>query len=89
MKKAMKEMLQEFIERDLTAREMCAILEAIEDVEQDYRVLEIHRKRDDLEMVIRDKRDIHLDTFYLDTLLQSYSLDYTVDDLVDNGGVEL
>ena len=89
MKQAMKEMLQEFIERDFTAREMCAILEAIEDVEQGYRLLKIYRKRDELEMAIRVKGDIHLDTLDLDTLLQSYSLDYSVDDLVDDGGVEL
>ena len=89
MKKAMKEMLQEFIERDFSAYEMKEVLGAIEDVEQGYRLLKIHRKYEFTEMVINDKQDIDHDKSDLGKVLQSYSLDYSVDDLVNNGGVEV
>ena len=89
MKQAMKEMLQEFIERDFSAYEMQQVIGAITDVEQDYKLLAIHRKHGDWQMTINDKHSIYNDTIDLGTLLESYSLDYSVDDLVDDGGVEL
>ena len=89
MKQAMKEMLQEFIERDFTAYEMSVIIGAIVDVEQDYKSLAIHRKRDDLDMVIKDRRDIEFDLKELRDRLDEVGMEYGCGDLVDNGGVEL
>lgn len=89
MKKAMKEMLQEFIERDFTAYEMSIFMDAIVDVEQDFKSLAIHRKRDDLDMVLQDKRDIEYDLKELRDRLDEVGMTYKCMDLVDNGGVEL
>lgn len=89
MKQAMKEMLQEFIERDFTAGEMTTIIGAVHDVEQDYKLLAIYRRRDDVERAIKMKVEIHEDMQYLRDRLDDVSLSYECDDLVDNGGVEL
>ena len=85
----MKEMLQEFIERDFTAYEMSIFMDAIVDVEQDFKSLAIHRKRDDLDMVLQDKRDIEYDLKELRDRLDEVGMTYKCMDLVDNGGVEL
>ena len=61
MKQAMKEMLQKFIERDFTAYEMSMVIGAITEVEQDYKMIAFHRKRDDVEMVLKDKYDLEND----------------------------
>lgn len=89
MKQAMKNLLQEFIERDFPAYEMLTVIGAITDVEQDYKKIVIHRKRDDVEMVLKDKYD--LENHILDLRLQLYELGltYEVKDLVDDGGVEV
>lgn len=89
MKQAMKEMLQEFIERDFTASEMCAILEAIEDVEKDYKMIALYRKHDDVEMVLKYKYELQNDTLDLRDQLDNLGLTYKAKDLVDDGGVEL
>lgn len=89
MKQAMKEMLQEFIERDFTAYEMQIFIGAIVDVEQDFKSLAIHRKRDDLDMVLQDKREIEYDLKELRDRLDEVGMTYKCMDLVDNGGVEL
>ena len=89
MKQAMKEMLQEFIERDFTAYEMSIFIDAIVDVEQDFKSLAIHRKRDDLDMVLQDKREIEYDLKELRDRLDEVGMTYKCMDLVDNGGVEL
>ena len=89
MKKAMKEMLQEFIERDFTAYEMHIFIGTIVDLEQDFKSLAIHRKRDDLDMVLQDKRMIEYDLKELRDRLDEVGMTYNCMDLVDNGGVEL
>lgn len=85
----MKEMLQEFIERDFTAYEMSIFIDAIVDVEQDFKSLAIHRKRDDLDMVLQDKREIEYDLKELRDRLDEVGMTYKCMDLVDDGGVEL
>lgn len=89
MKQAMKEMLQEFIERDFTAYEMQQVIGAITDVEQDYKMIALHRKRDDLDMVLKDKREIEYDLKELRDRLDEVGMTYNCMDLVDDGGVEL
>ena len=89
MKQAMKEMLQEFIERDFSAYEMQMVIGAITDVEQDYKMIAYHRKRDDVEMVLRDKYDLQNDMDDLREQLDELGLTYDVKDLVDDGGVEV
>ena len=89
MKQAMKEMLQEFIERDFSAYEMQMVIGAITDVEQDYKMIAYHRKRDDVEMVLRDKYDLQNDMDDLRDQLDNLGLTYDVKDLVDDGGVEV
>lgn len=89
MKQAMKEMLQEFIERDFSAYEMSMVIDAITEVEQDYKTIVIHRKRDDVEMVLRDKIELQNDMHDLRDQLDELGLTYEVKDLVDDGGVEV
>lgn len=89
MKQAMKEMLQEFIERDFSAYEMSMVIGAITDVEQDYKMIAFHRKRDDVEMVLRDKYELQNDMDDLREQLDNLGLTYDVKDLVDDGGVEV
>ena len=89
MKQAMKEMLQEFIERDFSAYEMQMVIGAITEVEQDYKMIAVHRKRDDLEMVLKDKYELQNDMLDLRDQLDNLGLTYEVKDLVDDGGVEV
>ena len=89
MKQAMKEMLQEFIERDFTAYEMLTVIGAITEVEQDYKMIALHRKRDELEMVLKDKYDLENDILDLRLQLYELGLTYDVKDLVEDGGVEV
>ena len=89
MKQAMKEMLQEFIERDFSAYEMQMVIGAITDVEQDYKMIAFHRKRDELEMVLENKYDLQNDIRDLRDELDNLGLTYDVKDLVDDGGVEV
>ena len=89
MKQAMKEMLQEFIERDFTAYEIEIVISAISVVVQDYKMIAVHRKRDDLEMVLKDKYDLENDIRDLREELDNLGLTYDVKDLVDDGGVEV
>ena len=89
MKQAMKEMLQEFIERDFTAYEMQMVIGAITDVEQDYKMIAFHRKHDDVEMVLENKYDLQNDIRDLRDQLDELGLTYDVKDLVDDGGVEV
>lgn len=89
MKQAMKEMLQEFIERDFSAYEMQMVIGAITEVEQDYKMIAVHRKRDDLEMVVRDKHELENDILDLRDQLEELGLTYDVKDLVEDGGVEV
>lgn len=89
MKQAMKEMLQEFIERDFSAYEMSMVIGAITDVEQDYKMIAHHRKRDDVEMVLKDKQELENDIRDLRDQLDELGLTYDVKDLVDDRGVEV
>lgn len=89
MKQAMKEMLQEFIERDFSAYEMSMVIDAITEVEQDYKMIAVHRKRDELEMVLKDKCDLEDDILDLRLQLYELGLTYDVKDLVDDRGVEV
>ena len=89
MKQAMKEMLQEFIERDFSAYEMSMVIGAITEVEQDYKMIAVHRKRDELEMVLKDKYELQNDMHDLRDQLDDLGLTYDVIDLVDDGGVEV
>ena len=89
MKQAMKDLLQEFIERDFSAYEMQMVIGAITDVEQDYKMIAFHRKRDELEMVLKDKIDLKNDIIDLRLRLCELGLTYAVKDLVDDGGVEV
>lgn len=89
MKQAMKEMLQEFIERDFPAYEMLMVIGAITEVEQDYKMIAYHRKCDDVEMVLKDKYDLQNDILDLRLQLYELGLTYDVKDLVDDGGVEV
>ena len=89
MKQAMKDLLQEFIERDFSAYEMQMVIGAITDVEQDYKMIAVHRKRDELEMVLENKYDLQHDMDDLREQLDNLGLTYDVKDLVDDGGVEL
>ena len=89
MKQAMKEMLQEFIERDFSAYEMQMVIGAITDVEQDYKIIASYRKRDDVEMVVHYKYELQMDMFDLREQLDNLGLTYDVKDLVDDGGVEV
>ena len=89
MKQAMKEMLQEFIERDFTANEMEIVISAIAVVVQDYKMIAVHRKRDELEMVLKDKYELQNDMDDLREELDNLGLTYDVKDLVDDGGVEV
>lgn len=89
MKQAMKEMLQEFIERDFSAYEMQMVIGAITEVEQDYKMIAVHRKRDELEMVLKDKQELENDILDLRDQLDELGLTYDVKDLVDDGGVEV
>ena len=89
MKQAMKEMLQEFIERDFSAYEMSMVIGAITDVEQDYKMIAFHRKHDDVERVLKDKYELQYDMHDLRDQLDNLGLTYKAEDLVDDGGVEL
>ena len=89
MKQAMKEMLQEFIERDFSAYEMSMVIDAITEVEQDYKMIAVHRKRDDVEMVLKDKYELQNDIRDLREELDNLGLTYDVKDLVDDRGVEV
>lgn len=89
MKQAMKEMLQEFIERDFSAYEMQMVIGAITEVEQDYKMIAVHRKRDELEMVLKDKYELKNDILDLRDQLDELGLTYDVKDLVEDGGVEV
>ena len=89
MKQAMKEMLQEFIERDFSAYEMQMVIGAITDVEQDYKIIASYRKRDDVEMVVHYKYELQMDMFDLRDQLDNLGLTYKAEDLVDDGGVEV
>lgn len=89
MKQAMKEMLQEFIERDFSAYEMSMVIGAITDVEQDYKMIAFHRKHDDVEMVLRNKYDLQNDMDDLREQLDNLGMTYKAEDLVDDGGVEV
>lgn len=89
MKQAMKEMLQEFIERDFSAYEMSMVIDAITEVEQDYKMIAFHRKRDDVEMVLRDKYELQNDMDDLREQLDNLGLTYETKELVDDGGVEV
>ena len=89
MKQAMKDLLQEFIERDFSAYEMQMVIGAITDVEQDYKMIAFHRKRDELEIVLKDKIDLKNDIIDLKLQLCELGLTYGVKDLVDDGGVEV
>lgn len=89
MKQAMKEMLQEFIERDFSAYEMQMVIGAITDVEQDYKMIAFHRKHDDVEMVLQIKYDLQNDMDDLREQLDNLGLTYKAEDLVDDGGVEV
>lgn len=85
----MKEMLQKFIERDFSAYEMNEIIDAITNVEEGYKLIRLHRNRGDYDMVMYDKRDLRIDLKELRSKLESYGLTYSIEELVDNGGVEL
>lgn len=89
MKQAMKEMLQELIERDFSAYEMEIVISAIAVVVQDYKMIAFHRKRDDVEMVLKYKYDLQNDIRDLRLQLDELGLTYDVKDLVDDGGVEV
>ena len=89
MKQAMKDLLQEFIERDFSAYEMQMVIGAITDVEQDYKMIAFHRKHDDVEMVLENKYDLQNDIRDLRDQLDELGLTYDVKDLVDDGGVEV
>lgn len=89
MKQAMKEMLQEFIERDFSAYEMQMVIGFITEVEQDYKTIALYRKRDELEMVMKYKDELELDMLDLRDQLDNLGLTYDVKDLVDDGGVEV
>ena len=89
MKQAMKEMLQEFIERDFSAYEMSMVIGAITDVEQDYKMIAFHRKHDDVEMVLQNKYDLQHDMDDLREQLDNLGMTYEAEDLVDDGGVEV
>lgn len=89
MKQAMKEMLQEFIERDFSAYEMSMVIDFITEVEQDYKIIASYRKRDDVEMVLHYKYELQMDIFDLRDQLDNLGLTYDVKDLVDDGGVEV
>ena len=89
MKQAMKDLLQELIERDFTANEMQMVIGAIAVVVQDYKMISVHRKRDDLEMVLKYKYDLQNDIRDLREELDNLGLTYDVKDLVDDGGVEV
>lgn len=89
MKQAMKEMLQEFIERDFTAYEMSMVIGAITDVEQDYKMIALYRKHDNVEMVLKYKYELRNDMLDLRDQLDNLGLTYKAKDLVDDGGVEL
>ena len=89
MKQAMKDLLQEFIERDFSAYEMQMVIGPITDVEQDYKMIAFHRKRDELEMVLKDKQELEYDILDLREQLDELGLTYDVKDLVDDGGVEV
>lgn len=89
MKQAMKDLLQEFIERDFSAYEMSMVIGAITDVEQDYKMIAFHRKHDDVERVLKDKYELQYDMRDLREELDNLGLTYDVKDLVDDGGVEV
>lgn len=89
MKQAMKDLLQEFIERDFSAYEMQMVIGAITDVEQDYKIIAFHRKHDDVEMVLKDKYELQNDMLDLRDQLDNLGLTYDVKDLVDDRGVEV
>lgn len=85
----MKEMLQELIERDFTAYKMQKVIDAIANVEMSYKLIRLHRNRGDLDMIQYDKRDLRIDMEDLRKKLETYSLKYSIEDLIDDGGVEL
>lgn len=89
MKQAMKNLLQEFIERDFSAYEMEMVIGAITDVEQDYKIIAAYRKRDDVEMVLHYKYELQTDIFDLRDQLDNLGLTYKAEDLVDDRGVEV
>lgn len=89
MKQAMKELLQEFIERDFSAYEMEMVISAITDVEQDYKIIAAYRKRGDVEMVLHYKYELQMDMYELRDQLDNLGLTYKAEDLVDDGGVEV
>lgn len=89
MKQAMKEMLQEFIERDFLAYEMEIVISAISVVVQDYKMIAFYRKHDDVEMVLKYKNELQNDIRDLREELDNLGLTYDVKELVDDGGVEV
>lgn len=89
MKQAMKEMLQQFIERDFSAYEMNEIIDAITNVEEGYKLIRLYRNRRDFNMEMYAKRDLRIDLKELRSQLENYGLTYSIEDLVDDGGVEV
>lgn len=82
MKKELKRLLQEFIERDFEVREMMNVLEEIEDVQLENKMINIYIKRDDPVMVAHHMRELAVATKEAREVMASYGMDYDFNELV-------
>lgn len=82
MKPYLVKMLKEFIERDFSLGEMLEVIESLHDIEEDRRIRDIYRRREMWDDVVRLSDYEDSDRMYAFNILQKYSLDYEIDELL-------
>lgn len=82
MKIDLQRMLNEFIERDFSLGEMLEVIESLHDIEEDRRIRDIYRRREMWDDVVRLSDDEDSDRMCAFNILNNYSLDYEIDELI-------
>lgn len=80
----MKELLNEFAERETCTKIMLQVLETIDDIEMDLRVIRIYRKREEFSYVLAHKKELKQDFIELQKVLKAFALDYEAKELLDS-----
>ena len=83
MKYELQLLLNEFIERDFTIYEMHKVLDALLDLHEEMRLRELHRKRQDYDMIIKDNREIEIVKKEAQDILDGYYLEYKAEELTE------
>lgn len=84
MTQKMKELLNEFAERDFSTYRMLEVLNALHEIELDMRILKIHRERGESNYASVDKTNMEIHVYELQEFLKGYALDYEANDLLDS-----